>query len=163
MTGLMMDYPLTLHHFLERASKLYPNKEIVTRTAGGTHRYRYRDYYRRTHRLAHTLEQLGIKPGDRVGSLCWNTHHHLELYFAVTCYGAVLHTLNLRLAADQLAYIINHADDRVIFVDASLVPLLEQIRGELPNLREVVVMDDTGDYEDRLAASPATPFAWPTL
>ena len=106
---------------------------------------------------------MGVKPGERVGSLCWNTHRHLELYFAVTCYGAVLHTLNLRLAADQLAYIINHADDQVIFVDASLVPLLDQIRGELPNLRDVVVLDDTGDYEDRLAAVPSAPFAWPVL
>src|SRR5215469_9007057 len=102
----MMHYPLTLQHFLERAGRLFPAKEIVTRTASGMHRYRYGDYYRRTHRLAHALEQLDLKPGDRVGTLCWNTHQHLELYFAITCYGAVIHTLNLRLSCDDLAYII---------------------------------------------------------
>jgi fatty-acyl-CoA synthase len=115
MKGLMMEYPLTLQHFLERGGRLFPNKEIVTRTARGMHRYRYADYYRRTHRLAHALKQLGVEAGDRVATLCWNTQQHLELYFAVTCYGAVLHTLNLRLSSDDLAYIINHAEDRVIF------------------------------------------------
>ncbi len=163
MQGLMMNTPLTLTPILERAARLFPKKEIVTRTDAGMHRYTFADFHARVHRLAWTLEHMGVNPGERVGSLCWNTHRHLELYFAVTCFGAVLHTLNLRLASDQLAYIINHADDRVIFVDASLVPLLDKIRGELPNLREVVVMDDTGDYEDRLSASPATPFAWPAL
>ncbi len=161
--GLMMDTPLTLTPVLERAARLFPKKEIATRTDTGMHRYTFADFHARVHRLAWTLERMGVKPGERVGSLCWNTHRHLELYFAVTCYGAVLHTLNLRLAADQLAYIINHADDQVIFVDASLVPLLDQIRGELPNLRDVVVLDDTGDYEDRLAAVPSAPFAWPVL
>lgn len=161
--GLMMDTPLTLTPMLERAARLFPKKEIATRTDAGMHRYTFADFHARVHRLAWTLKQMGVKPGERVGSLCWNTHRHLELYFGVTCYGAVLHTLNLRLAPDQLAYIINHAGDRVIFVDASLVPLLDQIHPELPNLREVVVLDDTGDYEDRLAAAPATPFAWPAL
>ena len=138
----MMDYPLTLRHFLERAGKLHVNKEIVTRTAAGAHRYRYRDYYRRTHRLAHALERLGVQAGDRVGTLSWNTHQHLELYFAVTCYGAVLHTLNLRLAVDDMAYIIQHAEDRVIFVDRSLAPLLEKIRGRTPCVRQFVVIEN---------------------
>ncbi len=161
--GLMMNTPLTLTPILERAARLFPRKEIVTKTETGMHRYTFADFHRRVHRLAWTLDQMGVQPGERVGTLCWNTHRHLELYFAITCFGAVLHTLNLRLAADQLAYIINHADDRVIFVDASLLPLLDQIRPELPNLRQVIVMDDTGDYEDRLAAAPSTPFAWPSL
>jgi fatty-acyl-CoA synthase len=154
----MMDYPLTLQHFLERAAKLFPNKEIVTRTSAGTRRYRYRDYHRRAHRLAHALEQLGIKPGDRVGSLCWNTHQHLELYFAVTCYGAVLHTLNLRLSPDDLAFIINHAEDRVIFVDQSLVPILDKIRDRIPCVeRCVIIGGDGSEYEQLLAGRP-TPF-----
>jgi fatty-acyl-CoA synthase len=158
MTGQMMDYPLTLHHFLERAAKLYPNKEIVTRTAAGKHRYRYRDYHCRTHRLAHALQQLGIKPGDRVGTLCWNNHQHLELYFAVTCYGAVLHTLNLRLSPDDLAFIINHAEDRVIFVDESLVPILDKIRDRIPCVERCIVIGGGGsEYEQLLTGAMASP------
>ena len=106
---------------------------------------------------------MGVKRGDRVGTLCWNGYRHLELYFAVTCYGAVLHTLNLRLAADQLGYIISHADDSVIFADASLVPLLDPIRGELKGVRQIVVMDDDSEYERMLSASPAEPYPWPAL
>ena len=164
MNGLMMDYPLTLQHFLERAGRLFPEKEIVTRTAAGSHRYRYRDYYARTHRLAHVLQSLGVQPGDRVGTLCWNTHQHLELYFGITCYGAVMHTLNLRLSCDDLAYIISHAEDRVIFVDQSLVPLLEQIRGRIPCVERIVIIGGEGDeYESLLAGAPNDLFAWPHL
>ena len=168
----MMDFPLTLPHFLERAGKLFPNKEIVTRMSAGTHRYRYGDYYRRTHKLARVLERLGVQPGERVGTLAWNTHRHLELYFAITCYGAVLHTLNLRLSPDDLAYIITHAEDRVIFVDRPLVPLLEKIRDRIPCVRQFVVMEDGeaggGDfseleYENLLAATPEEPFSWPQM
>jgi len=167
-----MDYPLTLQHFLERAGRLFPDKEIVTRAPAGIHRYRYRDYYRRTHRLARGLEKLGVQHGDRVGTLVWNTHQHLELYFSITCYGAVLHTLNLRLSTDDLAYIINHAEDRVIFVDRSLVPLLAKIRGRLSSVRQFVVIENGAaadhefnalDYEQLLAAVPDEPYAWPRL
>jgi len=164
MQGLMMNTPLTLTPVLERAARLFPNKQIVWRADdGGTHRYTYADFYRRVHRLAWALERMGIKRGDFVGTLCWNSQRHLELYFAVTCCGAVLHTLNLRLASDQLAYIINHAGDRVIFADASLVSLLDPIRGELKNVEQIVVLDDAGEYEQMLAASPAEPYSWPVL
>jgi fatty-acyl-CoA synthase len=163
MQGLMMNTPLTLTPLLERAARLFPTQEIVSKTDAGMHRYAYADFHARVHRLAWAMRRMGIQPGDCVGSLCWNSFRHLELYFAVTCYGAVLHTLNLRLASDQLAYIINHADDRVIFVDASLVPLLDQIRGDLPGVRDVVVMDDSSAYEDMLAASPADAYPWPEL
>ncbi len=164
MQGLMMNTPLTIAPMLERAAKLFPAKEIVSRTDdGGTHRYTYADFHSRVHRLAHALERIGVKRGDRVGTLCWNGFRHLELYFAVTGFGAVLHTLNLRLASDQLAYIINHADDRVIFVDASLVSLLDPIRAELKNVRQIVVLDDNSEYEQMLAASPAVPYEWPAL
>jgi fatty-acyl-CoA synthase len=122
MHGLMMDYPLTLTHILERSAKLFPSQEIVSKSPAGIHTYRYADFHRRVHSLAHGLAKLGIRQGDRVGTLCWNSSRHLELYFAIPCYGAVMHTLNLRLPSDQLAYIINHAQDRVIFVDASLYP-----------------------------------------
>jgi fatty-acyl-CoA synthase len=173
MSGMMMDYPLTLTHILERAAKLYPRKEIAGRMPAGMHRYSYADFHARVHRLAHVLQSLGLQPGDRVGTLCWNSHRHLELYFAVPCFGAVLHTLNLRLAADQLAYIIQHAGDKVIFVDASLVNLLEQIRADIPEVTRFVILDDepldnhslspASDYESLLRDAPAGPFPWPTL
>src|SRR5947209_3007941 len=163
MQGLMMDSPLTLAPLLERAARLFPKKAILTKTDAGMHRYTYADFHGRVHRLAWTLERMGMKRGDRVGTLCWNTFRHLELYFGVTCFGAVLHTLNLRLAPDQLAYIINHADDRVIFVDASLRHVLDQIGSELKGVRQIVVVDDSGDYEELLAAAPATRYAWPEL
>jgi len=163
MRGLMMDTPLTLTPLLERAGRLFPKKEIASRTDGGMHRYTYADFHRRVHRLAWALEKIGVQPGDRVGTLCWNGYRHLELYFAVPCFGAVLHTLNLRLAPDQLAYIINHAGDTVIFADASLVPLLEQIRTELTTVRRVIVLEDRGEFEDLLAAAPPDPYPWPAL
>src|SRR5215470_10485545 len=172
MTGLMMDYPLTLPHILERAAKVYAKKEIASRLPDGSmHRYTYADFHARAHRLAHALTGLGLKPGDRVGTLCWNSYRHLELYFAAPCAGLVLHTLNLRLAADQLAYIVNHAEDAVIFADASLLPILEPIRGELKSVRHAIVLNDLGeppaagalDYESLLAATPSAPYAWPKL
>ncbi|GBD09031.1 Long-chain-fatty-acid--CoA ligase [Candidatus Thermoflexus japonica] len=173
MEGLMMDWPLTLHHFLDRAARLFPRKEIATRTAAGMHRYTYADFHQRVHRLAHALNRLGIGRGDRVATFAWNTHRHLEIYFAAPCMGAVLHTLNIRLAPDQLIYIINHAEDRVIFVDASLVPLLERIRDQIPTVKAFVIMSDTGpvqttlspalDYEALIAESPEAPYPWPRL
>jgi fatty-acyl-CoA synthase len=172
MTGLMMDYPLTLTHILERSAKIYSGKQIASRVVDGSmHRYTYLDFYRRVHRLAHVLRRLGLKKGDRAGTLCWNSYRHLELYFAVPCAGFVLHTLNLRLAPDQLAYIANHAGDKAIFVDASLLPVLEQFRSELTSVRQIIVIDDltqgapvdARDYESELASAPDDPFEWPRL
>jgi fatty-acyl-CoA synthase len=163
MQGLMMSTPLTLAPYLERAARLFPKKEIVSRVESGTHRYTYADFHARVHRLAWALERMGVKPGDRIGSLCWNGFRHLELYFAVTCYGAVLHTLNLRLASDQLAYIINHAGDSVIFADASLMNLLEPLGDEIGCVKRIVVLDDDSEYEKMLAESPSTPYPWPNL
>ena len=166
MTGLMMDYPLTLTHILERSAKIYPSREIASRLDDGSmHRYTYRDFHQRVHRLAHVLAGLGLQAGDRVGTLCWNSSRHLELYFAIPCAGCVLHTLNLRLAPDQLAYIVNHAEDRVIFVDESLLPILEPIRGELKSVRHIIVLGNEtgGGYEELLAAAPEEPYSWPSL
>lgn len=172
MTGLMMDYPLTLTHILERSAKIYPRREIASRVPDGSmHRYTYGDFHKRVHRLAHALQSLGAQAGDRIGTLCWNSSRHLELYFAIPCAGCVLHTLNLRLAADQLAYIINHAEDQIIFVDASLLPILQSIRGELKSVRRIVVLNDLGgpapadhlDYEALLQAAPDAAYPWPNL
>jgi fatty-acyl-CoA synthase len=171
MRGLMMDdYPLTLTAFLERARRLH-RREIVSRTATGIHRYTYREYVPRVDRLAGALARLGVKRGDRVATFAWNSYRHFELYFAVPCMGAVIHTLNVRLFPDQLAYIINHAEDRVVFVDASVLPAFDQIRAQLKTVRQVVVMNDTGqpvdpaaglDYERLLADAPAG-FDYPLL
>ncbi len=172
MHGLMMDYPLTLTHILERSAKLYPKKEIASKMPDGMHCYTFADFHRRVHAVAHILERLGVKPGDRVGSLCWNSYRHLELYFAVPCYGAVLHTLNLRLAADQLSYIIQHAEDKVIFVDASLASILEPIRDQLSCVKHFVILPDepvtttlapASDYEEQIRASGSEPYVWPKL
>jgi fatty-acyl-CoA synthase len=133
------------------------------------HRYTYRDFHQRVHRLAYALKSLGVQVGDRIGTLCWNSSRHLELYFAIPCAGFVLHTLNLRLAPEQLAYIINHAEDRVIFVDASLLPVLEPIRSELKSVTRIIVLNDvmsesgdTLDYEALVAEAPEL-YPWPKL
>jgi fatty-acyl-CoA synthase len=168
LTGRMMDFPLTLTHFLERARTYFGRSEIVSRLPDKSlHRYTYADFYRRTCRLAHALTRLGVKPGDRVASLCWNHSRHLELYFGVPSMGAVLHTLNLRLHPNDLAYIARHAEDRVIVVDRSLLPLLEKFIASVPS--HVIVIPDDGpapegrlDYETLLAAEPDS-FSWPAL
>ena len=118
--GLMMDFPLTLTHFLERARTLFGGTPIVSRAPDRSlHRYTYADFHARASKLAGALARLGCKPGDRVATLSWNHHRHLELYFGVPCSGAVLHTLNLRLHPSEIGYIASHAEDRFVFVDRS--------------------------------------------
>ncbi len=171
MQGLMMDYQLTLRPIMERAYKYYPHRKISTKVGPNMHRYTYADMYGRIGQLANALKRLGVKDGDRVGTLAWNTYRHLELYFAIPCMGAVCHTLNLRLPPDQLIYIINHAADKVVFVDQSLLPLYEKIAEHLKTVEHVVVMADTPlqttlknalSYEELLAAE-SLDFAWPDL
>jgi fatty-acyl-CoA synthase len=129
MHGLMMDYPLTLHAILRRAETLFGPHEIVTRAADKSlHRTTFGDFALRARRLATALRTLGIRPGDRVATLGWNHAQHLEAYFGIPLAGAVLHTLNLRLHPDELAYIVNHAGDRAVLVDETLLPLWEQVR-----------------------------------
>ena len=164
----MMHYPLTISHILERAATLFAGSEIVSKFPTGIHRHTYADFHKRCHRLAHLLASLQVARGSRVGSLCWNSHRHLELYFAVPAYGAVLHTLNLRLSEDQLCYIINHAQDDVIFCDASLLPILNKIRDQIPCVRHVIALPDEPhhealDYEKLLADAPLDLFPWPTI
>src|SRR4030088_1264664 len=169
----MPDFPLPLQHFLWRATTLCPKKEIVTRRETGRHRYTYADFGRRVAQLAHALKELGIGPGDRVGTLAGNNYRHLELYFAVPCSGAVLHTLNPRLFPEHLEFVVNDAEDSVIFVDASLLPVLERIAGKIKGVKQFVVMGDqasspdgklgpTTSYEELIAGRP-TSFSWPKL
>ena len=170
LTGRMMDYPLTLSYLLERAGTMFPSNEIATRNADGSmFRYTYGDYFRRTKQLANALTRLGVQQGDRVGTLCWNHHRHMEAYLAIPSMGAVLHTLNLRLHPNDLSYISNHAEDSVIIVDRSLLPLLEQFKSSVRSLRHVIVVPDDGptpdgytDYEQFIARE-SEDFAYPRL
>ena len=172
LNDLMMNYPLTLTHFFERSRRLFAKKTLATRVPGQPlFRYTYADFAERTMRLAGLLRDFGVKKGDRVATLAWNSHRHLEAYWAAPLSGAVLHTLNFRLSAQDLTYIINHAGDSVIFADASVYPMLAGIRGKIPCVKHIVIMKDTADaavpdglpeYEDRLAG--ARPIeSWPQL
>src|SRR5689334_21475035 len=172
MEGLMMDYPLTLKHAYDRAVRLFGKKEIVTQTDEGLHRFTFNEWGKRTAQLGNALRAAGVQEGDRIATFAWNTYRHLELYFAIPCIGAVLHTLNLRLFADQLVYIINNAEDSVIFVDGDLVPLLEGIADQLPTVKLYVIMGDAPnaagklqpsvDYETFIGSQPEH-YDWPQL
>lgn len=170
LAGRMMDFPLTLTHFLERARTYFPRSEIVSRNPDKSlHRYTFADFYKRTCRLANALTRLGVKAGDRVATLSWNHYRHLEVYFGVPAMGAVVHTLNLRLHPNDLAYIAKHAEDTVLVVDRSLLPLFEKFAAQVPSLRHVIVIPDAGpapegklDYEQLLAAESDS-FDFPEL
>jgi fatty-acyl-CoA synthase len=142
MRGLMMDEPLLLTHIVRRAAALFGNKQVISRTHFGVQTYTYADLYRRVCQLGHALETLGVARGERVATFAWNTFRHLELYFAVPAAGRVLHTLNIRLFPEQIAFIVNHAEDAVIFVDEALVPSLEALAPRFEGVRAYVVMSD---------------------
>ncbi|WP_026137581.1 long-chain-fatty-acid--CoA ligase [Rhodococcus ruber] len=153
--------PLVITDFLYRARELFSAKTITQYQDGGAiSRYTYRDYTDRVFRLAAALIELGVRPGDRVATLAWNHRRHLELYLAVPLAGAVLHTVNLRLEADEIAYIVDHADDRMIFVDTALLPLLDTARARRPGMLVVTTDGDGIDLpaQDALtdAAAPLT-------
>jgi fatty-acyl-CoA synthase len=163
LKGLMQDdYQLTLRHVLERMRGMSGHKEVVTLTDAGAKRASYAEVGERVDRLCRGLESLGIEPGSgrRVGTFMWNSQEHLEIYMAVPCMGAVLHTINIRLFEEQLTYIANHAEDQVVFVDDSLVPVLEQVARRFETVRHYVVVGegDAGSlpnvvrYEELLAA-----------
>lgn len=164
LEGLMQhDFPLSVHHVLDRMRTLNSGAEVVTlREADGARtRATYGEVADRVDRLAGALRAYGIEESDRVGTFAWNSQEHVELYMAVPCIGAVLHTLNIRLFPEQLAYIVDHAQDRIIFVDDTLVPLLEQVADQFDTVEQYVLIGD-GDpgtlspvvrYEDFLAAA----------
>src|SRR4051794_17569221 len=175
MENTIQDYPLTVQHILWRVEKLFRRKEIVTKREEGVHRYTYGDFARRVHQLAHVLTGLGVKPGDRVATLAWNNYRHLELYYAVPCMGAVLHTLNLRLFPQHLEFIVKDAEDKVLFVDQTLMPILKPLAGKIPSIKQIVLMTDASaashhddlfgdllDYEHLLAAE-TDDYPWPRL
>lgn len=117
----MMDTQLVLTGFLKRAARYFPNKQIISRTSPTkTHRITFQEYAKRTHRLADALTKLGMTRGTKVGTFAWNHHRHLEAYFAIPCSGAILHTINIRLAPEHIVYIINHAQDEILLIDGDL-------------------------------------------
>jgi fatty-acyl-CoA synthase len=165
--GRMMDFPLTVTHLLDRARTFFPQTEVVSRRPDGSiKRVTYGEVAERSARLAGALARLGVKPGDRVATLCWNHHEHLEVYFAVPCMGAVVHTLNIRLHPSELGYIIRHAEDTVAIVDRSLLKLWKAV--DAPTVRHLIVVEDDGpttegtSYES-LIASGALMTTWPEL
>jgi fatty-acyl-CoA synthase len=171
--GLMQDYELTLQHVLWRIERLHQKKEVVSKRDDGVHRTTYGEMVPRVNRLAGALKRLGVKPGDRVATLAWNNNRHLELYYAVPCMGAVLHTLNLRLFPQHLEFIINDAEDRVLFVDQSLLPILKPLLGKIPSIQTFVLiaegapgagdgMPEMLDYETLLAAEGEN-YPWPKI
>src|SRR5215469_8701444 len=136
----MQRVPLSVNHLMERAGRLFPQATIVTRMPDKSYaRHTWGDVYQRSRRLGAALLAAGLRKGDRVATLCWNHYAHLECYFGVPAAGGVLHTLNLRLAPDDIAWIANHARDRFLVVDDVLLPLLERFRGAAPFERVLVV------------------------
>lgn len=175
MLGQMMKQPLLIERLLRHAAQWHSGQEIVTRTVeGGFHRYTYAEAYRRSAKVAHALARRGIKLGDRVGTLAWNTHRHFELYYGISGLGAIVHTVNPRLFPEQIAYIINHAEDRLLFVDLTFLPLVEKLAPQLGTVEAYVLMTDREHmpastslpkvlcYEELLEGEPDT-YAWPEL
>ncbi|MGE3595976.1 MAG: long-chain fatty acid--CoA ligase [Dehalococcoidia bacterium] len=169
MLGTMMDFELTVGSILRHANRFHGDREIASRLPSGEiGRYTYRDLYRRCGQLSNALAALGVKAGDRVGTLAANSFRHLEAYFAAPAMGAVVHTINPRLYTEQIAYIINHAEDAVLLVDPENLPIIQQLRGSLPHVKHVVVLDESSPDGDALAydsllAQYSDEFDWPVV
>ncbi len=175
MFGLMQDRPLLVSSLIEYADKIHGETEIVSRCADGMHRGTWRSTHQRARQLASALIALGVKPGDRVATLAWNSHRHLELYYAVSGIGAVLHTVNPRLFPEQLTYIINHAEDTLLFYDTAFAPLVEKLKPELPTVKHFVVLANEAATEvvqqthpyvqsyEALLAGQRDDYVWPVL
>lgn len=143
MLGLMQNRPLLISSLIEHAAKQHKDSEIVSRTIEGPiHRYTYADCASRSRKLAKALEKLGVKTGDRVGTMAFNGYRHVELYFGVSGMGAVCHTVNPRLSAEHVIYILNHAEDKYFFFDLPFVPLLEAVEDKLSSVEGFVIMTD---------------------
>lgn len=177
ITSTMMDRPLTITELLRHGRRVHGDAEIITYEGpeAGLRSATFAEVADRADQLAGALTSLGVQQGDRVGTFMWNNQRHMEAYLAIPCMGAVMHTLNIRLFPEQLVYVVNHAADRVIIIDASLVPLLAAVRSELTTVEQIIVCDvdaadpeglaalgDVLDYETVLAAESAG-FAYPDL
>jgi fatty-acyl-CoA synthase len=143
MLGLMQDWPLVCHRIIDHAAIQHGDREVVTRSIEGPiHRTTYREVRRRALKVAKRLEKDGIRLGDRVATLAWNTWRHLETWYGITGIGAVYHTINPRLFPEQIAYIAGHAEDRLMFLDTTFVPLIEKLQDKLPTLQRYVILTD---------------------
>lgn len=174
MLGLMQDAPLLISSLIEHAAQYHPEAEIVARTVEGpVHRTNYREVAQRAKRVANALQALGVSRSDRVGTLAWNTHRHLELYYGVSGSGAILHTVNPRLFPEQIEYIVNHAEDKVLFFDISFAPLVEKLAPMLKTVTAFIAMTDRSHmpgiavpnllcYED-LIAQHGEEYEWPVF
>lgn len=174
MNGLMMDVELTITSIMQHAERVHGAQEIVSVTRDNPrHRYSYRDAFKRTRQLANAMQTWNLESGSRIATLAWNDYRHFETYYATACSGLVCHTINPRLFPEQIVYIINHAEDQVVFVDADFMPLIESIAAQCPKVREWVVLtsaehmpaselDNVSCYEDLVAEHPDE-FAWPAL
>jgi fatty-acyl-CoA synthase len=172
--GKMMALPLTITEIMRHAERHHGEAEVVSVTADqGVRRCCYSQVFMRANQLAGALAQFGLKAGDRVGTLAWNDHRHLELYYGASCAGYVLHTVNPRLFAEHLVYIINHAEDRALFFDAAFLPLVTTLVPKLPTVEHYVVLGACAEpplgeiaslhsYEE-LISEQSTSFAWPDL
>jgi acyl-CoA synthetase (AMP-forming)/AMP-acid ligase II len=173
LMGQMMSQPLLISSIIEFAARHYGQVEIVSRRVeGDLHRYTYRDCHRRSRRIAHALQGLGVRMGDRVATLAWNGYRHMELYYGVSGSGAVLHTINPRLHPEQIAYIANHAEDQYLFFDLTFLPLIEAVAAHCKTVKAFVLMADRDRmppetrianllcYED-LVASSSDDYEWP--
>ncbi len=174
MLGLMMNTPLLITNIMRHAEQLYSTRPIVSITADNPrHRYTYAEAFARARRAANVLRRLGVREGDRIATLAWSDYRHFEVYYAISCYGAVCHTINPRLFETQIEYIINHAEDRYLFVDSVFVPLLEKLAARLPQVKGYVLLTsrqampltklpNVSCYEELLAAESDS-FEWPLL
>jgi 3-(methylthio)propionyl---CoA ligase len=161
MHGLMMDQPLLISELIRHADRHHGSIEIVSKTLeGGVHRYTYRDAHRRARRLANALKKLGVRMHDRVATLAWNGFRHYEIYYAVAGSGAVIHTINPRLFPDQVAYIANHAEDKIVFYDTTFAPLVEKLRPQLKTVQRFIPL--TEEYE-QLIKGESEDFEWPSF
>ena len=159
MLGVMSERPLLVSAILDHAAAYHRDTEIVSRSVEGTiYRHTYAEAERRSKRLARALLQLGIKPGERIGTLAWNTFRHFELYYGISGIGAVCHTINPRLFDDQIVYIVNHASDRLLFVDTTFLPLVERLAPQFPKDCRFVLLSEAetslpivGRYDDLIA------------
>jgi len=144
----MMNVPLLVSSMLERAERYFPKKTVVSRTSTGIVTHTYKEIGDRTRRLSSALDKIGVSKGDRIGTLAWNHHRHLEAYFAIPGIGAVLHTINIRLSPAHIVYIINHAEDKVLLFDEDLLPLLEKVKDQLKTVEAFVIMTDKDELPE---------------
>jgi len=174
MRGLMMDRPLLISSLIQYAAEYHGDTEIVTRTVEGPiHRYTYADAHARAKQLANAMKKLGIGMSDRVATIGWNTYRHFELYYGISGIGAVMHTLNPRLFPDQLRYMVNHAEDKIMFLDLTFVPLAEKMAAQWPTVKHYIILTDRAHMPqsslpnvlcyDELVAAEKPELTWPTF